>query len=483
MKRNLSVLVIAAVAGSIAAGAVQSLFSALAVQNELVPPTAGIFTGVQYSQKLGDAFRSLASCNKGATAPANVNGSAVDGLCWIDDSGSPWVVKQYVNGGWAVTGYLDPANSSYAGVVGGGLGSVASAATTDLGSVAQANVTISGTTTISGFGSGAPDGTVKFIRFSGALKLNNSAALAVPGGYDLTTAAGDRAVVMHLGSGSWEITQYTRASGVPIDVSAVGRPEFTFSEQVPALHLRGDGGAVSRALYPVLLAKVTRAQSGTRTSGNATITAVANTTGFGVGMPVEGTGIGAGCTIASFVANTSITLNSSACVTSSGTSTVTVFLTGYGSGGDASTVGLPNCEGRMLAGRDPSGANISVAGSGINAAAYNVTGGGQNGSIAQNQLPNIAPSVTVDASTAVWNTVASTTSVTTAGNSGSFSYVNGIFNGGSSGGGVTNFSSKPGLFAGSILATSSSINGGVTQQAFNKMPPTLIADCVVRVTP
>ncbi|MFK4622578.1 hypothetical protein ABIF50_005884 [Bradyrhizobium diazoefficiens] len=144
MKRNLSVLVIAAIAGSIAAGAMQSLLSAFAVQNELVPPTSGIFTGVQYSQKLGDAFRSLASCNKGATAPANVNGSAVDGLCWIDDSGSPWVVKQYVNGDWAVTGYLDPTNSSYAGIVGGGLGSIAAASTTDLGSVAQATVSITG---------------------------------------------------------------------------------------------------------------------------------------------------------------------------------------------------------------------------------------------------------------------------------------------------------------------------------------------------
>lgn len=482
MKRNLSILVVAALAGSVAAGAVQSLFSALAVQNELVPPTSGIFTGVQYSQKLGDAFRSLASCNKGATAPANVNGSAVDGLCWIDDSGSPWIVKQYVNGGWAVTGYLDPTNSTYAGIVGGGLGAINAATTTDLGSVAQANVTIAGTTTISGFGASAPDGAVKFVRFAAALKLINSASLAVPGGYDLMTAAGDRAVVTHLGSGNWEITQYTRASGVPVDVAAVGKPDFTFAD-LPPLYLRGDGSAVSRATYPVLFAKLTRSQNGTRTSGNATITGIADTTGFGAGMPVEGTGIAAGCTIASFVANTSITLNSSACVISSGTSTVTVFKTGYGAGGDSTTVGLPNCQGRMLAGRDPSGANISSAGSGINAAAYNVMGGGQNAPIGQNQLPNIAPSISVDASTAVWNTVAASGTSTTAGNSGVFGYVSSLFSGGTSGAGVTNYNSKPGLFSGAIIATSASINGGVTQQAFNKMPPTLIADCVVRVIP
>lgn len=475
--------VIAAVAGALAALALNTLVSpARGVQNELVPPTSGIFTGVQYSQKLGDAFRSLASCNKGATAPANVNGSAVDGLCWIDDSGSPWVVKQYVNGGWAVTGYLDPSNSTFAGLVGGGLGTTAAAAITDLGSVAQANVTISGTTTISGFGASAPDGTVKFIRFAGALKLTNAAALAVPGGYDLTTAAGDRAVVTHLGSGNWEISQYTRANGVPVDASAVGKPDFTFAD-LPPLHLRGDGSAISRASYPAYFAKVTRAQNGTRVSGNATITGIADTTGFGAGMPVEGTGIGAGCTIAGFMANTSITLNSSACVTSSGTSTVTVFKTGYGSGGDATTVGLPNCQGRMIAGRDPSGTNISSAGSGIDAGAYNSFGGGQNGSIAQNQLPNVAPTITVDASTARWNTVAATGTSAQSGSSGSFGYVSSLFDGGASGGGVTNYASKPGLFAGSITAAATSINGGVTQQAFNKMPPTLIADCVVRVTP
>ena len=80
MKKHLGIVALATVSGMIAAGAVQSLFSAYAVQNELVPPTSGIYTGVQFSQKLGDAFKSLASGNKGNTAPANVEGATVDGL-------------------------------------------------------------------------------------------------------------------------------------------------------------------------------------------------------------------------------------------------------------------------------------------------------------------------------------------------------------------------------------------------------------------
>ncbi|MDA9511158.1 hypothetical protein XI09_42210 [Bradyrhizobium sp. CCBAU 11386] len=351
MKRHLHVVAIAAIAGALAAGAVQSLFSALADQSERVLPTSGIYTGVQFSQLIGDSVRSISTGNKGPTAPANVGGSAVDGLEWIDDSSTPWLRKRYVSGGWAVEGALDPSDSSYVGVIGGGVASLSSAATVDLGSVPQANVTITGTTTISGFGSSAPVGIVKIIRFADALTLTYSSSLTVPGGFSLVTAANDRAIVTHLGSGNWEVTQYTRASGVPVDVAAVGKVEFNFASAVPALHVAGYGQALTRTSYPAYLAKVTRAQNGTRTSGNATITSIADTSGMGAGMPVEGTGINAGCTIA-VVTSSSIQLNSSSCVTASGTSTVTVFLTGYGSGGGATTVGVPDCRGRGLAGRD-----------------------------------------------------------------------------------------------------------------------------------
>jgi hypothetical protein len=72
--------------------------------------------------------------------------------------------------------------------------------------VPQANVTITGNVTIAGFGSAAPTGIEKTVRFAGALVLTNSSSLTVPGGFDLTTAANDRAKVTHLGSGNWEIT-------------------------------------------------------------------------------------------------------------------------------------------------------------------------------------------------------------------------------------------------------------------------------------
>ncbi len=455
---------------------------ALASQNEVVPPTAGIYTGVQFSQLLGDAFRSLASCNKGATAPANVGGAAVDGLCWIDDSTSPWIIKTYVNGDWASVGALDPTDNSFAGVVGGGIGSINSASTTDLGSVPQANVNVLDTNAIDGFGSAAPTGVVKFLTFAATLTLKYSSALPVPCGFDLETAANDRAVVTHLGSGNWAFISYQRASGVPVDCAAVGEIKFGIFEAVPANYVAGYAQALTRTSYPAYLAKVTRAQSGTRTSGNATIASVANTTGLGAGMPVEGTGIQAGCTIASVTSN-SITLNSSSCVTSSGTSTVTAFLTGYGTSGSTSTVGVPDCRGRAIAGRD-----INTPGSfanrltssyfGADSKIFNVAGGAESQTLTSAQMPSHQHDVFLK------------DPGHTHGVSNNPFYTNNVGGNlaGGVGAGVANVAisaAATGITIGSVSGTANDNKTAATGSgtAHPIASPMLIAECVVRVTP
>ncbi|KGT75787.1 hypothetical protein MA20_31820 [Bradyrhizobium japonicum] len=349
MKRYLGVAAVAAISAALVSGAIQTMVSAYAVQNEWIPPTSGIYTGPQFSQLIGDAFRSVASGNKGSSAPATVGGSAVDGLPWIDSTTSFWLKKRYINGGWATEGAYDSAGSAWVGIIGGGApASIASSSTVDLGSVPQANVGITGTATITGFGSSAAAGIVKILRFSGALTLTNSGSLAIPGGFDLVTAAGDRAIVTHLGSGNWEITQYTRANGIPVDVSAVGKIEYGIFESVPANHVAGYAQALSRAAYPAYVAKVTRTQTVTRSTGSPSLSA-SLLDGLGVGMPIEGVGIPAGTTIASIGPGTIVM---SANATSPGSASATVFLTGYGSGGSISTVGAPDCRGRVMAGRD-----------------------------------------------------------------------------------------------------------------------------------
>jgi len=101
---------------------------------------------------------------------------------------------------------------------------VASATTTDLGSTLGQAVTVSGTTTITGFGSTAPTGAVKFVYFSGALQItHNGTSLILPGAASITTAAGDCIVARHEGSGNWRVLAYMRAAGRPLNSGVYDR--------------------------------------------------------------------------------------------------------------------------------------------------------------------------------------------------------------------------------------------------------------------
>jgi len=102
-----------------------------------------------------------------------------------------------------------------------GEASVASSATTNLsgslGEVYEQCITITGTVTITSFGSGAPTGDIKFCLFEDALTLtHNAASMILPGGQDITTAAGDSLIAKHEGSGNWRIIKYSRANAHPL---------------------------------------------------------------------------------------------------------------------------------------------------------------------------------------------------------------------------------------------------------------------------
>lgn len=99
---------------------------------------------------------------------------------------------------------------------------VASATTTDIGAAASQSVEITGTTTITGFGTVAA-GTVRRGRFSGILTLTyNATSMILPSVTDITTAAGDTFEAVSLGSGNWRIYTYTRADGTALVGGAGG---------------------------------------------------------------------------------------------------------------------------------------------------------------------------------------------------------------------------------------------------------------------
>ncbi|SFV05936.1 hypothetical protein SAMN02799631_04323 [Methylobacterium sp. 174MFSha1.1] len=113
--------------------------------------------------------------------------------------------------------------------------SVASAGTCDIGATSTRGVLITGTTTVTSFGSRRF--RQRFVRFGSALILtHNATSLILPGAANITTAAGDTAVATSDGSGNWTVRDYARATGKALagpaaaditDASTSGRAVLT----------------------------------------------------------------------------------------------------------------------------------------------------------------------------------------------------------------------------------------------------------------
>lgn len=92
----------------------------------------------------------------------------------------------------------------------------ASATTTDLGAISGNYCDVTGTTTITGLGT-VQAGTWRAVRFTGALTLtHNGTSLMLPSAANITTASGDTAVFVSLGSGNWKCLVYQRYDGTAI---------------------------------------------------------------------------------------------------------------------------------------------------------------------------------------------------------------------------------------------------------------------------
>lgn len=150
--------------------------------------------------------------------------------------------------------------------------SLASGATTDIGAQQAGRIEVTGTTTITSFGT-VSAGIRRWLRFAGALTLTHSAALECTTGASITTAAGDTCLMESQGSGNWIMLGYWRKSGEPVatqtyrisDLSAANANKtlanaayeqqwgwtFTGNDQM-GLHLRGQsngGGTYGHVLY------------------------------------------------------------------------------------------------------------------------------------------------------------------------------------------------------------------------------------------
>lgn len=89
---------------------------------------------------------------------------------------------------------------------------IVSGATTDLGANTGLVQEVSGVAGITSLGT-VSAGVWKIVRFQGAATLTNSASLALPGGANILTAAGDHMLAYSKGSGNWVVPLYQKADG------------------------------------------------------------------------------------------------------------------------------------------------------------------------------------------------------------------------------------------------------------------------------
>lgn len=108
--------------------------------------------------------------------------------------------------------------------------SIASASTTNIASNTDGNyVHITGTTTITSFGTVAA-GISRTVVFDGVLTLtHNASSLVLPGGANITTAAGDIAEFVSEGSGNWRCVKYIPVAQYYLSKSVAGGTDVTLT--------------------------------------------------------------------------------------------------------------------------------------------------------------------------------------------------------------------------------------------------------------
>lgn len=140
---------------------------------------------------------------------------------------------------------------------------VASAATADIGAATSLMVNITGTTTITSFGTNYNG--PRFVRFAGALTLtHNASTLILPGAANLTTAAGDSALVVPVGNpaSGWRVAAYTVAAVAP---GAVADGSVTTAKLAVAFTLPIANGGTGQTTAAAAFNAIKQAASDTAT--------------------------------------------------------------------------------------------------------------------------------------------------------------------------------------------------------------------------
>jgi hypothetical protein len=182
-------------------------------------PTGGSFSMVTFSGLMNGAYNALATQSAGASMPANGPGNAAQEFqTWFNTTNVNFPVLNYFDGvNWDKTGTLDVANSNWLPKMGGGMVTLASGATVNIGASPQTFITISGTTgPITSLGAAATIGEERKLQFTGTQTLvYNASAIITPGLANIVTQSGDSCTAVYQGASTWIIFGYVRGINLP----------------------------------------------------------------------------------------------------------------------------------------------------------------------------------------------------------------------------------------------------------------------------
>lgn len=182
-------------------------------------------------------------------ATTGVSATVTDWQALINDIATAMQQSVSSDGQTAMTGNLAMGNNKLTGLSAGTatghslrweqlfsqgtIANLASATTTDIGAQNTSFLNITGTTTITGFGTNYNG--PRYLVFAGILTLTHSATLVCPGAANITTAANDAAIAIPI-TGGWQIVAYQKASGLPVSTTGLAplsSPTFTGTPAAP----------------------------------------------------------------------------------------------------------------------------------------------------------------------------------------------------------------------------------------------------------
>jgi hypothetical protein len=225
-----------------------------------------------YAAFTGNPIFWIPSNNNSGAASINVNGIGVVGIYNPDGSqlGANQILAGRITEIVYQTNIAGSGNSGFVLFPGGNLNGstvgtfgpetvLASATTTDLGTALAHTVVITGTTTITSFGTSASLlAPYYLIRFTSALQLTyNAVSMQLPGNTNIITSPGDSAIAQYLGNGDWRIAFYQYATSASSSNAKI-KPSDTVgalssTTLVPDPDLQSNTLAVGRYSWEILL--------------------------------------------------------------------------------------------------------------------------------------------------------------------------------------------------------------------------------------